>query len=564
MMIPMDGSPLQVTTWTTRFFHLHPTAGALLALTLVAFVGLALGTIRIRGIGLGVAGILFSGIIFGHFGITPTHDVLEFARDAGLILFVYTIGLQVGPSFIASMQRRGITLNILALSIVIFGAATSIGIAIYAGLDASTIAGIFCGATTNTPSLGAAQDALKSVPGLSAVALARPALGYAATYPFGILGIILSMLVLRTIFYKGASRVTEDSGSGPLIRKNILIENLLFDGLAIESLSAVTKADIIISRIKKSGLNEVQAAHISTILNREDVVLAVGSRREVEAFCKEAGRSADVDLLELPGRLQFRSVTVTRKRVLGKTLSELALEEKYGVTVTRLNRANLELVANANKRLHFGDQLHIVGEDSQLNAAAKELGNSVKALQATDLLPNLLGIALGICLGSLPIPLPGLPGPLILGNAGGPLLVAIVLSIIGCLGPFHWYLPNTVNIALRELGIAIFLASVGLMAGSKFLDTILNGDGAYWILYGATITIVPLLIVGAISALALKLTFGPTYGLLAGSMTDPPALAFANNIVKDDSPSEVYASVYPLAMTLRILLAQIIVLLLSR
>lgn len=554
---------LHPVNWILELIQQRPAAGALLALSLVAFTGLALGNLRIRGIGLGIAGILFSGILFGHLGLAASHEVLEFARDAGLVLFVYTIGIQVGPGFVASLRREGLTLNLLAVAIVALGGLITVLIVRFGGVEVSVASGLFAGATTNTPALGAAQEALKSLAGLSREQLALPALGYAVSYPFGIIGIILSMLLLRAVFRVRVENESEAlrkvSAVAPVERRTVVLENPELDGLSASRILAQVGKGVVFSRIRH-GVGEVCGVQAGTKIHRGDVILTVGIKECIDAFVQKAGRVVEEDLRKAPGRVHFRRVIVTRNDVLGKSLGELSLEENYSVTVTRLTRANVELAADADQRFQFGDQLHVVGEEGALDAVATALGNSIKALNVTDLLPVLLGIAVGIFLGNIPIPVPGMPAPVTLGIAGGPLLVAIVLSRVGCIGSLRWYMPTSVNTALRELGIAVFLASVGLMAGSRFFDVLVHGDGLVWMAYGTAITLVPLLLVGAGARVFLKLNFAKICGLLAGSMTDPPALAFANTIAKSDMPSVTYATVYPLTMTLRILLVQAIVL----
>jgi AspT/YidE/YbjL antiporter-like protein len=467
----------------------QPVAHSLLVLTFVVVLGLSLGAIRVRGIGLDVAGVLFGGIVIGHFGAALDPTVLAFTRDLGLILFVSGIGMQVGPGFIDSLRADGMALNGMAAAIVVLGALVAVGLGYAFHLDRAVIAGIFAGATTNTPALGAAQEALRALPGGDATRLALPALGYAAAYPFGILGIIGSILLLRLLF---GMRLPEEQ------------------------------------RPPQSEPNQPSAA-----VHDGPPVASISVRSE--------------------------SAVVTRTALIGKTLQETGLRERFGVSVSRVHRSGVDLTEIPDVRLRFGDVLQIVGDRAATAATSEFIGNSVRDVSHTNFLPIFVGIALGIVLGTTPIPVPGIPVPLRLGLAGGPLLCAILLSRIGKVGPLVWYVPPSANAALRGLGIVLFLACVGLKAGEHFIGSIVHGDGLVWMATGVAVTAVPLLLVGAAARLFLRANFSSITGLLAGSMTDPPALAFATSLSGSDAPAIAYTSVYPLTMLLRIVAAQIIV-----
>lgn len=556
--------------WLTQFQASHSVAYALLLLAMVATLGLAIGSVRVRGVGLGVSGVLFAGLLFGHLGFTIEPSLLDFVREFGLILFVYTIGMQVGPGFFTSLRRQGLPLNLMATGIVLLGALLALLIGRLRGFDIALTAGIFAGATTNTPALGAAQEALKGLAGAMAEQQSLPGIGYAVAYPFGILGIILSMLALRALFRVSITREADtfereqQAGHEPLERVNLRVDNANLDGLTVAQLPSLHELGIVVSRIKRRDHTGVSTARASTTIRHGDVLLAVGQRSRLEEFRLIVGEKSSEDLMEAPGRVTWKRVVVTAKPVLGKTLRELALDHAYGITVTRVSRGAVEMPATPDLRLQFGDTLQVVGQPESMPEATRVLGNSARELSHTNLVPIFVGITLGILAGTYPLHVHGVPAPIRLGLAGGPLIVAILLSNIGRIGPVIWYMPPSANTVLRELGIVLFLACVGIKAGAHFLEVLLRGDGLAWMAAGAIITLAPLLLVGVAARLFGKLNFMSLCGLLAGSMTDPPALAFAYAIGRSDAPSVAYATVYPLTMLLRIVVAQMMVLIFSR
>ncbi len=557
--------------WLTELPTTIPMAYAVIVLALVAASGLALGGVRIRGVGLGIAGVLFSGILFGHFGAARpiNEEILAFVREFGLILFVYTIGMQVGPGFTASLRKNGLPLNLLSVGIVLLGAGLALLLGLIFHIDIAAVAGLFAGATTNTPALGAATEALKSVPGVDPAHAALPGLSYAVVYPFGIIGIILSMILIRRIFgidpaqESARFEAEQKAGAAPPQRLNLVVENANLDGLALRAVPGTDAFGVVVSRIKRAASQEVEAATLDTVLHLGDVLLAVGSSAALDRFQILVGGASELDLMKVPGSVIYKRLVVTRNEVLGHTVSELALEQLHDVIVTRVQRAGVEVTAVAGLRLQFGDMLQVVGSKEDIEEAARILGNSVKELNAAHLVPVFVGIALGLLLGSYPISIGGMPAPVRLGLAGGPLIAAILLSRIGKIGRLVWYLPATANLFLREFGIVLFLASVGLKSGSHFVDALIHGGGLTWLFCGAVVTFVPLVTVAAIARLGLKMNYVNVCGLLAGSMTDPPALAFANAAIGSETPSVAYAAVYPLTMLVRIIVAQLIVLIFS-
>jgi len=397
--------------------------------------------------------------------------------------------------------------------------------------------------------------------------VAMPALAYAVGYPVGIFGIIGVMLFLKALFRidpekeAAAFMAEQQKGLEPLLRMNLAVENPNLNGLTIAEIPGRRELTVSVSRIKRLESEEVELATEQTVIHAGDRILAIGTAKHLDAFCLIVGRKSGMDLMKAPGRVAFHRVVVTRKEVLGKSIGELGLDSLYGVTITRVVRTNVEIPATPELKLQFGDFLHVVGDEEHIAKASDALGNSLRILNQTNFIPTFLGILLGVAVGLVPFAVPGLPVPVRLGLAGGPLVLAILLARIGKIGPLVWFMPATANTALREMGIILFLASVGIKAGEKFLPTLLSSDGLIWLGGACAITILPLLAVGLFARLALKLNFVSLCGLLAGSMTDPPALAFANTIAKSDSPSVAYAAVYPLTMLLRIMAAQLIVLL---
>jgi putative transport protein len=554
--------------WFNELLTGESIAQSVLILSLVVASGVLLGSFKVRGVGLGVAGVLFTGLLCGHFGLHIDHKVMEFVREFGLILFVYTIGMQVGPGFLASLRKQGLPLNMMAAIIVVLGVAITLGIVFFLKIDMSVAVGLFAGGTTNTPALGAAQQALKSTPMFTEELAKNPGLGYAVAYPFGILGIILTMGLIRMLFRikpaeESALFAQQITSNQPkVVTLNLVVTNPNLDGLAISQIPGLKNTGVVISRIRKG--NEIDVATLDTVLHCGDIILAVGPQHRLSELQIIIGKPTDVDLKSLPSSVTTRRVVVTRKSVLSKSLIELDLLEAHGVQITRVSRADVEFTPTPGFRLQFADTVLLVGEAEAIDRAAKELGNKPKQLDHPQVVSIFVGIALGVILGSIPIQLGSMPAPVKLGLAGGPLLVAIVLSRIGRIGPLIYYMPLSANFMLRELGITLFLACVGLKAGDQFVATITQGAGLKWMACAAMITFFPLVLVGLAARLYLKLNFTSICGVLAGSMTDPPALAFANTMTGSDAPSVSYATVYPLTMLLRVVAAQLLVLLFLR
>ncbi len=553
--------------WLILLFSNDSVARTVILLAVAGAAGTALGKVKIGGVGLGVAGVLFAGLALGHFKLAPDHHVLEFVREFGLILFVYTLGLQIGPGFFASLRSRGLVLNGFAAAIVLGGAALAAGLVLAGWVPLAAGSGLLSGATTNTPSLAAAGEALKQV-GAPADAAVIQGLAYAVAYPFGVLGIILTMIIIRTIFRVDVAaevRAAEASlqpVAPPPVGRNFEVRNTNLAGRRIADIPGLSSSGVVVSRFSRGGA--VAVARPDTVLAPGDVLHAVGPAEGLEALRVVVGDEAAVDLRTLPGSVLSRRLLVSQGEVLGKALGELLVLVEHRVVVTRVVRQGLEFTPTAGFRIQFGDLLMVVGEEPDLDAVAAKLGNSPKALAHPQPIPFFIGIALGVLVGSVPLLVPGLPAAVKLGLAGGPLVVAILLSRLANTGPLVWHLPPSANLALREIGITLFLAAVGMKSGEKFVEILFQGEGWRWLACGAVVTAMPLIVVGLVARAWKKLNFAELCGLLAGSMTDPPALAFAQQTTQSDAPAVAYAAVYPFVMLLRVFSAQILVFLLWR
>jgi putative transport protein len=496
--------------WLLQMHAAQPVAHAIGVLALVCVAGMAVGSLKVRGVGLGTAGVLFAGILTGSFGKPLDHATLEFVKEFGLILFVFTIGLQLGPGFLAALRQQGLALNALAATVVVLGALTAPTLGWLLGIDPAAVLGLLSGATTNTPSLGAAQQTLTTLPGVSLDRQELPALAYAVTYPVAIAGIIATLLALKALFridpLKEAEAFAAEQrrGAEPLERRTLIVENPNLEGIEVEAIPGQQETGVTVSRIRRAGEAEVHLAAGGTVLKNGDRIVAVGTGAMLDRFQQVVGRRSDEDLLQAPGGVTSLRVVVTSKRALGKTVRELGLDHLFSVVVTRMTRADLEMSAVQDLRLRFGDVLQVVGDQASIQKAAVFLGNSLKELNETHFIPLFIGIALGIALGTLPIAMPGLPQPLRLGLAGGALIVALALGRLGQIGRLVWHMPANVNLAFREFGIALFFAAVGLIAGAKFFSTVFSPVGALWLFAGLFVTVPPLLVVGVFARAVLK------------------------------------------------------------
>ncbi len=539
-------------------------------LALVAVLGLWMGNWRIRGVGLGIGGVLFGGIIVGHYtdawGIALDAHTLHFIQEFGLILFVYTIGIQVGPGFFASLRSSGLKLNGFAALIVVIGCLVAILLHQFFDVPLPVILGVYSGAVTNTPSLGAGQQILSEL-GANESMLDLTGMGYAVAYPFGICGILLTMWLVRLLFKINVDHEADeyDSNNGKKTESlhtiNVAVKNPNLNGLTLSQVPALTEGSIVCSRLKRGS--QLYIPKPNTRIETNDLLHLVGNPKALDKARLVIGEEVDTSLSTRGTDLRVQRLVVTNEIVLGKKIRDLELKEKYDVVVSRLNRAGVELVPTSQTSLQFGDILNLVGRQEAIEAVSGLVGNAHQKLQQVQMLPVFIGIGLGVLLGSIPLYLPGFPAAIKLGLAGGPLIVALILARIGSIGKLYWFMPPSANLALREIGIVLFLAVVGLKSGGDFVDTLVNGDGLSWMGYGILITFLPLMITAIIARMFGGLNYLTICGMLAGSMTDPPALAFANGLHPTSGAAALsYATVYPLVMCLRIISPQLLALLL--
>lgn len=549
--------------WLQTLFFGGGIAHAVLTLALVITLGILLGKVKIGGISLGITWILFVGIILSHFGMTIDPDVRHFIQEFGLILFVFSIGLQVGPGFFASFKHGGLTLVGCATAIVLLGVATTYVIHLATGTPIPTMVGILSGAVTNTPGLGAAQQAYADATGYNDPTVA---LGYAVAYPLGVVGIILTM-----IFIRYALRVKfekEDEGLAALSdeqkyadKVSVEFTNAMLDGRTVEYIRDLVNRQFVISRILHTS-GELTMADADSIVRTGDRLWVISRSEDTEAIVAFLGRRVEMTDEQWGNNtpnseLISRRILITKPSLNGKKFSDLRLRTKYGITITRVNRAGVDLIPYQGLELQVGDRVMVVGPEKAVTKVADVLGNSLKKLNQPNLVTIFVGIALGVLLGS--VPLMNVPQPVKLGLAGGPLIVAILIGRFGTHFHLVTYTTMSANLMLREIGIALFLAAVGIGAGDGFIEAIAGG-GYRWIGYGVIITVVPLVIVALVARLWLKMNYYTLMGLIAGATTDPPALAYANATAGNDMPAVGYSTVYPVVMFLRVLTAQIFIL----
>lgn len=565
---------------------------AVLVLALAGFLGKVIGAVPIAGIRLGGAGVLFAGLALGHFGFEVQPSILSFARELGLILFVYAIGVTVGPGFFSSLRSTGLRLNAVAAGIVLTGVALAVLISRWGGVPMPVAVGLFSGATTNIPSLSAGTHALQDHPGSREVSLASiaqadperartlaalpdtgkafareaariPALATAVAYPFGILGVILSMLALRAFLGRKRAGTPDESDAGTaevvLLTQTFEVSNKGLSGRKIGDISLIQDLGLVISRVRIGGNSEI--ARKDHVLEVGTLLMAVGTPKALEQLEILVGSKSEVDLREAGDALESRWLVLTEKSLVGKTSPQLRLVTQAGVRTTRIRRADLELLPTKDLRLNYGDQLRVVGTPDCIDRAGRILGNQPKHLDHPDVAMLFLGLIAGVLLGMVPIAIPGIPVAIKLGLGGGPMLVAILLGRIHRVGNVLAHLPVPAAIMLKDFGITLFLATVGLQGGGQFVRTLASGAGWTWMLWGALITILPMAVWISIARWGFKFRFGTLTGLMAGSTTNPPALDFANTISSTQDAAVAYATVYPLTMILRIVAAQVMVLL---
>ena len=547
--------------WVNNLFSVHSSIQTVVILSIIIAFGLAIGKVKIMGISLGIAFVFFVGILAGHLGLSIDPTVLDYAETFGLAMFVYCLGLHVGPNFFGSLRHEGMSQNMWSLAIIVVGTLFSLLLIPLTGINLPDMLGLLCGATTNTPALGAATQALSHL-GMSSGTVA---LATAVTYPLGVLGVIIAMMLLRKLFVKPADLEvkTAESNDHTYIAE-FKVVNPATSGKSIASVSDMTHLKFIISRIWRG--NEVIVPNAETILMVDDDLLVITTKEDEGAmeilFGKKINKDWNEEAIDwnaIDTQVESRVLVLTRTELNGKRLGELHLRKSYGVNVSRVLRGDMKLLATSDLRLQYGDRVTVVGQHEAVNHVESYFGNSVKTLNEPNIGSILFGIFLGLAIGTIPISIPGMESSVRLGIAGGPIIMGI---IVGALGPkmhFISYTTQSASLMLRKLGLSLYLACLGLDAGKDFFDTVMRPQGLLWIGIGALITIIPVLIVGLIALKTKKFDFGTICGILCGSMANPMALGYANDTIKGDTASISYASVYPLGMFLRVIIAQILV-----
>lgn len=547
-------------------FDENSIAHIVLLYSFVIAVGVLLGKIKFFGVSLGVTFVLFTGIVCGHFGLTGNIQILTFLQDFGLILFVFCIGLQVGPSFFSSFKKGGIAMNLVAMGIVALNIV--VAVALYYGLNGRIelpmMVGILCGAVTNTPGLGAANEALSQLNYNGP----QIAMGYACAYPLGVLGIIGSIIAIRYIcrinLKKEEEDIAKEEAANPHLTPRMMHLEVHNEALAGKTLLQVRDfmgRDFVCSRILQNG--HVSIPNRDTVFHLGDQLFVVCAEDDAEAIIAFIGPKIEVDWEKQDTPMVSRRILITQPKMNGKQLGEFHFSSMYGVNVTRVNRSGMDIFASRNLTLQVGDRVMVVGPQDAVERVANLMGNSLKRLDHPNIVTIFVGIFLGIFFGSLPIAFPGIPTPVKLGLAGGPLIVSILIGRFGYKLKLVTYTTMSANLMLREIGIALFLASVGIKAGANFVNTVVDGDGLLYVGCGFLITVIPLLIMGAVARWHYKMNYFMLMGLIAGSNTDPPALAYSNQTAGNNAPAVGYSTVYPVSMFLRILTAQLLILILA-
>ena len=551
--------------WLTELITGTGIAHSILLLSVVIAIGLSLGKVKIFGISLGTTWILFFGIFLGHFGLQINPEVLHFMKEFGLILFIYSIGMQVGPSFFSSFKKGGLTLNLLATGVVFLGVITAYVIHLITDTPIATMVGILSGAVTNTPGMGAAQQTFTDITGAADPTIAT---AYAVAYRLGVVGIILTLVLFRYIFKINPEKekANLDSQSETKLTEanmfSLVVKNPAIVNKPLHEIKKLIEKEFVISRVLHVKSGELVVPKTDTVLEENDKVLVVSNLQNIDQIEALIGQRIDMDRAQwnkLDSQLVSRRIAITKSGINGKSIGQLKLRNLFGINITRVNRAGVDLIAEPGLKLQLGDRVTVVGSEASIAEVEKFLGNSLKRLREPNLIAIFIGISLGVLLGSIPFTIPGIPQPVKLGLAGGPLIVSILISKFGPKYKLVTYTTMSANLMLREIGIAIFLACVGIGAGEGFVETILAG-GYKWIGYGAIITVLPLLIIGTIGRQVYKINYFVLMGMISGSMTDPPALAFANSTAGNDVPAVSYATVYPLTMFLRVITAQLLIL----
>lgn len=548
--------------WINLLLIEHSSLQAIVIVSLICAIGMALGKVKIAGISLGVTFVFFIGIIAGHIGLSIDPAMLKYAENFGLVIFVYALGLQVGPGFFSSLAHGGVKLNVLGLSLALLTLITAIALTYVTPVSIPDMMGLFCGATTNTPALGAVQQTLSQL----GIPSSTPALGCAVTYPLGVVGVIIAIIIMRKLFIK--PNEISDAPIGSIPKPKITefeVSNPGIYGKTIEEIARLSNCHFVISRLWHNGTVSIPTS--SSHLEAGDRLLVVSTPDDVEALHivfgeqdKTDWNATDIDWNAVDRQLVSQPFIVTRRQINGKTLGSLRLRNLYGVNISRVYRSGLALLATPDLRLQLGDKIIVVGEQKAIDKIEPMIGNTINVLNEPNLFAVFIGIVLGIALGSIPFHFPGIGVPISIGLAGGPIIMGILVGTFGPRLHMVTYTTTSANLMLRAIGLALYLACLGLESGAHFFETVFRSEGLLWILLGMLLTIVPVLILGLITVKVLKFDFGTTTGMLCGSMANPMALDYANSILPGDHQSIAYATVYPLSMFARVILVQIVIL----
>ena len=546
--------------WLYSLFIEHSALQAVVVLPLISAIGLGLGKIHVCGISLGVTFVFFAGILAGHFGLSIDPQMLNYAESFGLIIFVYALGLQVGPGFFSSFRKGGVTLNMLAIAVVILGTFLAVVCSYTTGVSLPNMVGILCGATTNTPALGAAQQTLKQM-GLES---STPALGCAVAYPLGVIGVILAVLLIRKLLVRREDlEVQEKDDANKTYIAAFQVHNPAIFNKSIKDIAHMSYPKFVISRLWRDG--NVSIPTSEKIIKEGDRLLVVTSEKDALALTVLFGEQEntdwnkeDIDWNAIDSQLISQRIVVTRPELNGKKLGALRLRNHYGINISRVYRSGVQLLATPELTLQLGDRLTVVGEAAAIQNVEKVLGNAIKSLKEPNLVAVFVGIILGLALGAVPFSIPGISTPVRLGLAGGPIIVGILIGTFGPRLHMITYTTRSANLMLRALGLSLYLACLGLDAGAHFFDTVFRPEGLLWIGLGFGLTLVPTVLVGFFAFKIMKIDFGSVSGMLCGSMANPMALNYANDTIPGDNPSVAYATVYPLSMFLRVIIAQVL------
>ena len=549
--------------WIRTILVEHSALQAVVVISLISVIGIGLGKIRIFGVSLGAAFIFFTGILAGHFGLTIDPAMLAYAETFGLVVFVYALGLQVGPGFFSSMRADGVRLLVPSIAVILLGTAAAVGLSYALGIPMPDMAGILCGATTNTPALGAAQQTLQ----LMGREASGAALGCALAYPFGVVGVILAIVFLRKCFVRNSDLTGPDAEH----RRSVFIAsyrltNPALFGKSLHDVAAESQRHFVVSRLWRDGRVSIPTS--DKTLEENDVILAITNPEEADALRLLFGEqehkdwnSGNIDWNSVDNQLISQRILVTRSEINGKRLASLRLRNNYGINISRVDRSGVQLLATPDLRLQIGDRLTVVGEAEAIRSVEKILGNAVKTLDEPNLVAVFIGLFLGLALGSIPFAIPGVSIPVKLGLAGGPIIVGILIATFGPRFHVVTYTTQSANLMLRALGLSMYLACLGLDAGAHFFETVMRPEGVLWLAAGALLTFVPVVLVAIPAMRFFRLDFGATAGLLCGSMANPMALGYADETIEGDHPSVSYATVYPVCMFLRVIVIQVVLML---